>query len=117
MSGILGIVYRTIATPVESPIGKFSYLPNSSWATARTQSFRVLLTPLTLQTLANCGDGKFTSRVGNVAGFTLHAGGAIKADERAKLERLCRYIARPAISTKRLSMTRNGQVSYELNQK
>jgi hypothetical protein len=30
------------------------------------------------------------------------------------LERLCRYIARPAVSTKRLSLTRNGQVRYEL---
>jgi hypothetical protein len=27
---------------------------------------------------------------------------------------LCRYIARPAVSTKRLSLTRNGQVRYEL---
>jgi len=37
--------------------------------------------------------------------------------EREKLERLCRYITRPAVSTQRLSMTRNGQVRYELNQK
>jgi hypothetical protein len=33
-----------------------------------------------------------------------------KANERAKLERLCRYIRRPAVFTKRLSMTRNGQM-------
>jgi hypothetical protein len=33
---------------------------------------------------------------------------------RAKLERLCRYITRPAVSTKRLSITRNGTVRYEL---
>jgi hypothetical protein len=44
----------------------------------------------------------------------LHAGVATKANERAKLERLCRYITRPAVSTKRLSMTRNGRVRYEL---
>jgi hypothetical protein len=31
-----------------------------------------------------------------------------------KLERLCRYITRPAVSTKRLSMTQNGSVRYEL---
>jgi hypothetical protein len=37
-----------------------------------------------------------------------------KDNERAKLERLCRYITRPAVSTKRLSLTRNGQVRYEL---
>ncbi len=39
---------------------------------------------------------------------------ATKANERAKLERLCRYITRPAISTKRLSLTHNGRVRYEL---
>ena len=55
-----------------------------------------------------------TTRVANVAGFSLHAGVTTKANERAKLERLCRYITRPAGSTKRLSLTRNGQVRYEL---
>ncbi len=49
-----------------------------------------------------------------MAGFSLHAGVATKAHERDKLERLCRYITRPAVSTKRLSMTRNGAVRYEL---
>ena len=68
----------------------------------------------TLQTLPGCGDEQLASRVGKVAGFSLHAGVAARANERDKLERLCRYIARPAVSTKRLSMTRNGQVRYEL---
>jgi len=68
----------------------------------------------TLQTLPDCSDDLLASRVGNVAGFSLHAGVATRAHERDKLERLCRYIARPAVSTKRLSMTRNGQVRYEL---
>ena len=44
----------------------------------------------------------------------MHAGVATKANERTKLERLCRYITRPAVSTKRLSLTRNGQIRYEL---
>jgi hypothetical protein len=52
--------------------------------------------------------------VGEAAGFSLHAGVATNANEREKLERLCRYITRPAVSTKRLSMTRNGKVRYEL---
>ena len=52
--------------------------------------------------------------VGEVSGFSLHAGVATKATERTKLERLCRYITRPPVSTKRLSMTRNGRVRYEL---
>jgi len=68
----------------------------------------------TLQTLPDNGVDQCTTRVGNVAGFSLHAGVATKANERAKLERLCRYITRPAVSTKRLSMTRNGRVRYEL---
>ncbi len=55
-----------------------------------------------------------TTRVGNVAGFSLHAGVGTRAHERDKLERLFRYITRPPVSTKRLSMTRNGRVRYEL---
>jgi len=69
----------------------------------------------TLQTLPDLEtDSPFSCAVGEVAGFSLHAGVATKANERAKLERLCRYITRPAVSTKRLSMTRNGRVRYEL---
>jgi hypothetical protein len=52
--------------------------------------------------------------VGKLAGFSLHAGVATRAHEREKLERLCRYIARPAVCTKRLSLTRHGKVRYEL---
>ena len=71
---------------------------------------------MTLQTLPDYEDNQFTTMAGNAAGFSLHAGVATKANERDKLERLCRYITRPPVSTKRLSMTRNGQVRYELNQ-
>ena len=67
----------------------------------------------TLQTLPDCND-PFVDDVGKVAGFSLHAGVAAKADERKKLERLCRYIARPAVSEKRLSLLSNGKVCYEL---
>ena len=69
---------------------------------------------MTLQTLPDDGVEPFTTRFGNVAGFSLHAGVATRVHERDKLERLCRYITRPAVSTKRLSMTRNGRVRYEL---
>ena len=44
---------------------------------------------MTLQTIPDCGDDPFTTRVGNVAGFSLHAGVSTKANERSKLERLC----------------------------
>ena len=52
--------------------------------------------------------------VGKVDGFSLHAGVANKAHERKKLERICRYIARPPVAEKRLSLTRNEMVRYEL---
>jgi len=69
----------------------------------------------TLQALPECrSDNQLVSLVGEVSGFSLHAGVATKENERSKLERLCRYITRPAVSTKRLSMTRNGQIRYEL---
>ncbi len=67
----------------------------------------------TLQTLP-AGDEPFGDSVGQVAGFSLHAGVAVKARERDKLERLCRYITRPAVSEKRLSLTNQGKVRYEL---
>jgi hypothetical protein len=59
-------------------------------------------------------DDYFTDTLGKVAGFSLHAGVAAKANERDKLERLCRYISRPAVSEKRLSLTAQGKVRYEL---
>lgn len=48
---------------------------------------------LTLQSLPAI-DEPFTTRAGNVAGFSLHAGVAAKAHEHNKLEHLCRYITR-----------------------
>jgi hypothetical protein len=66
-----------------------------------------------LQTLTAC-DKPFDDGVGKAAGFLLHAGVAAKAQERKKLERLCRYISRPAVSENRLSLTPNGNVRYQL---
>ena len=43
-------------------------------------------------------------------GFSLHAGVAAGANNRRKVERLCRYIAQLAIATGRLSLTALGQV-------
>ena len=65
----------------------------------------------TLQTLpASDPDDPLADTVGKAAGFSLHAGVAAKARERDKLERLCRYITRPAVSEKRLSLTAYGKV-------
>ena len=41
-------------------------------------------------------------------GFSLHAGVSAKAHQRDKVERLCRYIARPAVSTHRLERLPDG---------
>ena len=54
------------------------------------------------------------ARVARVAGFSLHAGVAAARHERHKLERLCRYITRPAIAAPRLSLTPSGNVRYQL---
>ena len=43
----------------------------------------------------------------------VHDGVAAQAQQREKLERLCRYITRPAVSEKRLSLTHQGKVRYE----
>ncbi len=67
----------------------------------------------TLQTLPGEVDG-FTCEAGKVGGFSLHAGVSAGEHESAKLERLCRYIARPAVSEKRIALTTNGQVRYAL---
>ena len=68
----------------------------------------------TLQTLPGCGADEFADTVGKVCGFSLHAGVAARADERKKLERLCRYISRPAVAEKRLSLTSVGNIRYQL---
>lgn len=54
------------------------------------------------------GDG------GQVGGFSLHGGVAAQADQADKLERLCRYIARPPIAERRLSISPQGRARYEL---
>ena len=68
---------------------------------------------VTLQTLPG-DDGSLEGDAGKVGGFSLHAGVAAEAHESHKLEKLCRYITRPAISEKRLSISSQGKVRYEL---
>ncbi len=67
----------------------------------------------TLQTIP-ADNGSLEGDAGKVGGFSLHAGVAAEAHEGKKLERLCRYIARPAISEKRLSLSPQGRVRYQL---
>ena len=58
--------------------------------------------------------GRHSEQLGKRAGFSLHAGVACKASQRKKLERLCRYITRPAIAEQRLSLASNGNVVVRL---
>jgi hypothetical protein len=54
------------------------------------------------------------SGAANAGGFSLHAGLDIEPYQRAKLERLCRYVSRPPIAEERLALTSSGQVRYQL---
>ena len=70
----------------------------------------------TLKTLPSRDDedeinGQALAKAG---GFSLHAGVSAKSHQRDKVERLCRYIARPAVSTHRLERLPDGKLSYEL---
>ena len=49
-------------------------------------------------------------RCATVDGFNLHGGVVIAASDRAGLERLCRYLARPPLSRERLELTDAGDV-------
>jgi len=52
-------------------------------------------------------------RVAKAPGFPPHAKLAAAAHERQKLERLCRYITRPAMAEQRLSLTAQGRLRYQ----
>ena len=64
---------------------------------------------LTLYSVAPVDD---STGCGLLAGFSLHAATVCEAHQRSKRERLCRYIPRPPIATKRLSLDRRGRVVY-----
>jgi ribosomal protein S27E len=69
----------------------------------------------TLQTITPKAAPSFESNsVANMAGFSLHAGVVAGSQERDKLERLCRYISRSAVSEKRLALTSHGKIRYQL---
>jgi hypothetical protein len=51
------------------------------------------------------------------SGFSLHAGVAVTASDRAGLERLCKYMARAALATERLRQTNDGRIAYHLRRR
>ncbi|MGB5707046.1 MAG: IS91 family transposase [Arenicellales bacterium] len=68
----------------------------------------------TLQTVPAREEESNNPRLAKVNGFSLHAGVAAQAHQRSKLERLCRYISRPAVSTERMALTNQGNIRYTL---
>ena len=65
----------------------------------------------TLQTIEPRQDqGVESDHVANVAGFNLHAGVMSETHDRNKLEILCRYITRSAVSEERLALTDQGKI-------
>ena len=69
---------------------------------------------LTLKTVPETDHNSTQGLVAKNSGFSLHAGVAFTGTERDKIEKLCRYIARPAIALDRLSLNARGQVVYVL---
>jgi hypothetical protein len=53
-------------------------------------------------------------RVAKANGFSLHAGVSCEGHQKEKRERLCRYIARPAVAAPSLSLSTTGKVVYTL---
>ena len=80
-------------------------------ATGKQQGQKVF----TLQSIAPVAEQGLASGCAvNLAGFSLHAGVMSNAQDRGKLERLCRYITRSGVSEKRLAITTYGKVRCSL---
>lgn len=61
------------------------------------------------------GDGyRIGKRCAVCDGFSLHANVKIEGHDRDKLEKLCRYTARPPVALERLSETGDGKILYRL---
>ena len=58
-----------------------------------------------------------SSRCAMVSGFSVHANVSIDARDRLRLERLARYVSRPAVSTERLSELPDGRLLYRLKRR
>ena len=52
------------------------------------------------------------ARCASLGGFSLHANTSVQAEEKDRLEKLCRYVARPPIAEMRLSESSDGGIIY-----
>ncbi len=86
------------------------------------QSYRIAIGPhagrkaLTLYSVPPLDETSNNPLLARVAGFSLHAATVCEAYQRGRLERLCRYITRPPIATKRLTVDGRGRVVYRYKQ-
>ncbi len=79
----------------------------------RGQRIRRLIEELEVD--INDGEAQITGPlVATHAGFSLHAGVSCWSTNKARLEQLVRYTARPAVSEERLSEVENGDIHYRL---
>jgi hypothetical protein len=60
------------------------------------------------------GDPDASPRAPQVGGMSLHAGVAVPARDRRRLERLCRYVARPPLANDRLEELPDGRLAVRL---
>jgi Putative transposase len=67
-----------------------------------------------LQTVPAAAEAEPRNSVAQYTGFSLHAGTAVESEQREKLERLARYVTRPAVAVDRLTLTAQGHVRYRL---
>src|SRR5262249_34581182 len=87
---------------------------------AASCTYRIALGPragqkvLSLQSLPSAAKASAPELRVNAHGFSLHAAVRWRADQRAELEHLCRYITRPAIANERLKRNHAGQVVLQL---
>jgi hypothetical protein len=52
-----------------------------------------------------------------VVDVSLHAAVTVPARDRRRLERLCRYVARPAVASERLAQLDDGRLIYRLKRR
>ena len=87
---------------------------------AASCTYRIALGPragqkvLSLRTVPGRDDKATSALCAEAHGFSLHAGVRCGADQRKQLERLCRYITRPAIANARLGCNGKGEVVLQL---
>lgn len=106
-----------IADPIE-PYLEFEVGSSLDQIQAASVAYRIAIGPhagrkaLTLYSVPPLEEEPTISLLARMYGFSLHAGTVCEAHQRRKLDRLCRYITRPPIATKRLSVDDHGRVVY-----